>query len=324
MATLTKTEGLQVLRRIQPEAAFGLLTCDANLRVSSLFPSREMGATVLGAITLGLYLGTNRPYKFPAIVTLIVTTGFFLCTTIKVLFDRIILRKRARIWRPIFENITMGHYKEALQAIGAIWGHVSKKRVIHDDSDFQGFQFYFEHYRLSDQRIPVGLFYAVLEALNHVMHPPKVAMHHQMEEMRESIAAKISCTSRGHPWTNKIDVLLETPSTELPTNLLEPIHNRYSLLLYDLVKELRQTPESALIGDHRASCFESDKLTFRYLNLLATIGNRNVLPQDLTLIQRLLKCSSLRGLWEEVQKLTSQQIDELEQRAFGYKMGSVT
>jgi len=103
MAASIKTDGLQVLRRIQPEVAFGLLTCDANLRVSSLFSARETGATVLSAITLGLCLVKNWSYKVPVIVT-----SALLLYTIKALFDRIILRQQARLWRPIFENVITG------------------------------------------------------------------------------------------------------------------------------------------------------------------------------------------------------------------------
>src|SRR5690349_11929770 len=143
MAASIKTDGLQVLRRIQPEVAFGLLTCDANLRVSSLFSARETGATVLSAITLGLCLVKNWSYKVPVIVT-----SALLLYTIKALFDRIILRQQARLWRPIFENVITGHYKEALQGIGKIWKFASMKRVIHNDVDLQDFQFYLEHYRL--------------------------------------------------------------------------------------------------------------------------------------------------------------------------------
>jgi hypothetical protein len=317
MTTSIKTDSLQVVRRIQQEAALGLLTCNANLRLSSLFPAQEVGATALSALTLGLCLVKTWSYKIPAVVT-----AGLLLYTIKALFDRIILRKLARTWRPIFENITAARYKEALQAISGLWEHASKQRVLRNDTDLKEFQFYLVHYRLSNHWIPFGLLYTAVQALNHVAHPPpKLPLklkRHEIEELRKNIEGKD--TARGHLWPDKLFALLETPPIDLLKNLLEPTRNQYSLLLYTMVRELRRTPESSLIGDHRASCFESDKLTFRYLNLLVTIGNQNVLPQDLTLIHNLLKCKTLRGLWEEVQKLPPPTIDEIEQRAFGYKM----
>lgn len=303
---------LELIRRIQSDAANGFLTCEKNLQISSLIPQREIVATILSGLVVVLCRAKSWSYRWPVVIT-----GGVLIYIIKTVFDRVILRRLAHIWKPIFENILSAEYQEACKKLQVIWNRVESRLGegrITSDVEFNRFQFNVLHYRLSSEIIPIGLLYATLTLLS-----VKMGSNHSAVDQRifADILNAAHCTSRGHVVVDRLQNLWNLSSPTLPEELLKPILSRDSLCLYNLIQELHNTPEESLIDNNRASCFEHGDLTFQYLQILKSTRAQNIQSDDLKLIERFLKCKTFRELWKEIQKLTLEEIEALERRSFG-------
>lgn len=300
MITLSiEAKNLQI--KLQHYAAQGLLTCKE--RQQRLLRFDVISTVALNAISVTATVAAIA-WSLPIVVPVLLGIGSvgLLAYNVHTLYYRLLDKKEADRWQPIFNDITRVSFSEAHTKIENILKNVSvpqlwnveKKFIVEDPSESRYIRICYLHSST-----------AILHALAELSSGVK-----KTDAQLQDICANIKkwgerqAGGGGREFTDKwCQLITETHKLDDATNVFKPsaVKPNGAFLLIGVIDQLYKRSE------------DDPKSIRNYLKLIQLHEKENLGPTEKTVLEALIKCKNYAEMKKEAQNISKETFESLGQ-----------